>query len=141
MTVLLQLYDRRGQMIKEALKVRPREDIFEKTLLGMKVPQEVIDKMIIVVEFIDMIPDGGTIVFGDNKFGVYLRTMRIQHTFNETIAHELKHIATEVLKPKKDRKDGKRKGPYKWEEVNCNRAEKIWGKLDYFEFLTTGEDK
>lgn len=79
-----------------------------------------------------MIPDGGMVLLGENKFGVYLRTMRIRHTFNETIAHELKHIAIEVLNPHKDRKDGKKKGPYKWEEINCERAEKRWGGLEYF---------
>ncbi|MDP3697047.1 MAG: hypothetical protein Q8R55_03370 [Candidatus Taylorbacteria bacterium] len=107
----------------------------------MKVPQEIIDKITIVIEFIDMIPDGAMNILGENRFGIYLRTMRARHTFNETVAHELKHIAIEVLRPKKYRKDGKKEGPYKWEEVNCVRAEKRWGKLDYFEHLITGENK
>lgn len=132
MIVLLQPYNHKGEIIEEALRVRPKENIFRQTLLGMKVPQEAIDKITIVIEFIDMIPDGAMNILGENQFGIYLRTMRVQHTFNETVAHELKHIAIEVLRPKKDRKDGKKKGPYKWEEVNCARAEKRWGGFDYF---------
>ena len=113
--------------------VRPRIENFEKALLGMRVPQGVLDTVTVVIEFIDMIPDGGMGVLGDNIFGIYLRPMQVRYTFNETVAHELKHIATEILRPKKDRKDGKKKGPYKWEEVNCGRAEKRWGYLEYFE--------
>lgn len=133
MIVLLKLYDECGKIIKKASRVKPREDIFKQALLGMKVPQEVIDKIVITVEFIDMIPPGGMTVLGWNKFSIYLRTMRSRYTLNEIVAHELKHIATEILRPKKDRKDGKKNGPYKWEEVNCARAEKKWGKLEYFE--------
>lgn len=138
MEVILQLYDRRGKIMEEGLMVKPRKDIFTQALLGMKISQDVIDKITIVIEFIDMIPDGAMSVMGENKFGIYLRTMRVRHTFNETVAHELKHIAIEVLMPKSLRTDGKKKGPYKWEELDCARAEKKWGRLDYFEFLTTG---
>lgn len=140
MKVILQLYDRHGKLIEEALKVKPREDVFVQALLGMRVPWEVIDKITIVIEFINMIPDGAMVLLEENKFGIYLRIKRVRSSFNETVAHELKHVAVEILRPKKDRKDGKKNGPYKWEEVNCNRAEKKWGRLDYFEFLKAGLD-
>ena len=82
-----------------------------------------------------MIPDGGMEKIRDYEFLIAVRNFRSKFTISETVAHELKHIATEILKPKRDRKDGKRKGPYKWEEVNCARAEKRWSNLVYFDEL------
>ena len=141
MKVVLQRYNQWERPIRKALELRPREDVFWQALLGMKVPQEAIDRIKIVIEFRDMIPHGAMGVEGDNEFRIYLRSFGSANTFNETVAHELKHIAIEILKPHKFRTDGKSKGPYKWEELDCTRAEKKWGKLEYFEVLTTGENE
>lgn len=139
MEVVLQRYNQSRLPIKKASEVKPRKEVFDQALLGMKVPQEVVDRITITIEFRYMILDGAMGVLGDNKFIIYLRSQQTwRGTLNEVVAHELKHIAVEILRPKKDRKDGKKKGPYKWEEVNCARAEKRWGKLEYFEPLTTG---
>ncbi len=120
-------------VLKNNNSLKPRIDMFEKALLGMRVPPERLAQMTIMVDFRDMIRDGTMQTINENEFIICLRVLRIKWTLSETVAHELKHIAIEVLSPKRFRKDGKKRGPYKWEEVNCNRAEKRWGKLEYFE--------
>ena len=139
MKVILQRY-RNGCPILKSSQLKPREEVFTQALLGMKVSQEVLDGITIVIKFRFMIPDGGTEILEDNKFKIYLRSQKIQRsTLNDIVDLELKHIAIEIRRPHKFRTDGKKKGPYKWEELDCTRAEKKWEKLEYFEVLTTGE--
>jgi hypothetical protein len=108
----------------------------------MRVPQDIIDKIVIIIEFRFIIPDGAVAMLGNYQFHVYLRSQQTwRGTLNEVVAQELKHIAIEILRPKEFRTDGKKKGPYKWEELDCTRAEKKWGKFEYFESLATGENK
>ena len=137
MKVVLQRYNDTGDRIFKASQVKPRTEIFEQALLGMKVPLEIISRITIVIEFRFMIPDGAMATLGNNQFKVYLRSQQTwRSSLNEVVAHELKHVAIEIHRPKEFRTDGKKKGPYKWEELDCTRAENKWGKLDYFEDLT-----
>lgn len=135
MKVLLQSYNDRGMPILKASQVKPRKEVFEQALSGMKVPQEVIDRITILIEFRFMIPDGGMVILGNDKFHIYLRSQQTWRcTLNEVVAHELKHVAIEIKRPKRFRTDGKKRGPYKWEEINCERAERRWGHLEFFTF-------
>ena len=76
MKVVLQHYNQWDRPIQKASEMRPREDVFRQALLGMRVPQEVIDKITITIEFRCMIPDGAMGVEGDGKFRIYLRDFR-----------------------------------------------------------------
>ena len=110
------------------------KDVFEYVLLKMGVPEDIISKIHIRIEFHNMIPTGGMWMINGDHFVICLREDLLDNysEMHRTVAHELKHIAVEILKPHRYRTDGKKKGPYKWEEVNCARAEKRWGGFEYF---------
>jgi len=109
------------------------KEVFRYILARMGIPEDRLNKISITIRFVNMIPPGGMYVRNDSHFEIYLRENLLDNYSNmqKTVAHELKHVAVEILRPKKHRTDGKKKGPYKWEEVNCTRAEKRWGGFEY----------
>ena len=131
----MQVHLKRNKLYTDrALPKSTAKDVFEYVLLKMGVPEYRIGKICIKIEFRFMIPTGAMARISDSRFIIYLREDLLDNysEVHRTVAHELKHIAVSVLKPKELRTDGKKKGPYKWEEVNCARAEKRWGGFEYF---------
>ncbi|MDP3792154.1 MAG: hypothetical protein Q8Q89_00255 [bacterium] len=126
----------------ECLPIKPREEIFTEALVGMGISKDVLEYMVIVVEVRRMIPKG---IYGGRNNNVF-RIVVDDHVLftdkpelNKTIAHELKHLATAVSRPhyleNSHCVDGFYFGrSYKWEEINCKRAEECWGHLEFFTF-------
>lgn len=126
----------------EGLPVKPSEESFVEALVGMGVGRDIIEYMVIIIEVRGMIMQG---LYGGRNKNVFRIIIDDHISFsdrselNKTIAHELKHLATAILMPHSPEDSrciegfyfGKR--PYKWEEINCGRAEKKWGGLEYFE--------
>ena len=131
----MRVYLKRNKLDTErTLPKSVSQDVFKYVLLKLGVPEDRLSKICIRLEFLNMIPAGGMVVINTNRFLIALRQNLLDNygEMQRVVAHELKHIAVEILKPHKLRTDGKKKWPYKWEEVNCARAEKRWGGFEYF---------
>ena len=111
-------------------------DIFKEVLFKMRVSRDVLDRIVLRIEFRYMVPKGLFVARGEYEFEIYINELLLDNTqqLNWTTAHELKHLTYEVLKPKRTRTDKKRKGPYKWEEVNCERAGRRFRGEPFFLF-------
>jgi len=116
-----------------------RSDVFEQVLRDMNVEQDVLDRMLIVVGFAFIVPLGVffTRVGNEHTFEIYLNECLLENPerIGRVVAHELKHLATEISKPHTGRPN-RSKGikSLKWEEVNCERAGKRFSSSSFFVF-------
>lgn len=109
----------------------PNSDIFSEVLKSWGVPEPLLEKMTIILEVRDMIPDG---VFGGRNgdfFLIYLETCLFGHKLDElnaVIAHELKHLWYLVKMPTNGLKFVEgfwiNKRNHRWEGKECRRMEK-----------------
>jgi len=115
--------------VKEGFRANP--EVFTQVLRTWKIPEQLIERMEIVVEIRDMIPDGGFGGRNNDCFIIYLQVNLFQGQLaelNAVIAHELKHLWYLVMMPNERFECGDgfwiNKRKYRWEEKECRRMEK-----------------
>jgi len=129
----------RGHLFPSIPQVNEEE--FSRVLMEMGVPVSLLTKMIIIIEARNMVQSS----YGGRSgctFLIYLRYGGIERrdspSVNAVIAHELKHIWYDITKPSKQRvmHDGfsTNRRPYRWEELDCRRAEKKYGNAQFLVF-------
>ena len=126
------------------LPIKPNESVFMEALLEMGVPENIVESMVIIIEIRRMIAKG---IYGGMNKNVFRIVIDDHNGFidkvelNKTVAHELKHLAVAVSRQfhleNLNFSGGFYFGRnYKWEELDCRRAEEKWGRLKYFDHLT-----
>ena len=111
---------------------RADAEIFAQVLRSWKIPEQLIERMEVVVEIRDMIPDGGFGGRNNDRFLIYIHVDFFQGKsteLNAVIAHELKHLWYLVMMPSEnmlEREGGFciNRRNYRWEEKECRRMEK-----------------
>src|SRR3989344_7407416 len=114
----------------ESLPLRPKIDSFVTALTAMRVPNSLLEVAVIIVEVRYMINHGQYGGRNNNAFRINLANWVLLKNPIETsrvVVHELKHLATPVLKPGQPEDQiwidsfHFTKPSLRWEEVNCTR--------------------
>ncbi len=117
-----------------------RPSAFEYVLRRMGVSGAILDQTTIRVCIKGIVPKGCVfqpkpLLFPDYSFEIYITEyiLKDREELNNTVAHELKHIAQWMRLIERDGCIQVMK-PGKWDEVNCSRAGRRFSSVPFFRF-------